>query len=495
MGRSKRHSCTAPSASAAGSTPLITRLSSNIIFARAKRSIPVRGERAISFQQPRPFIPRARSLIEPPPRNLDAIQTHSHIDSYSHLPAIYAKPKPSIQFEMSQDSGYDSTVKDDHVPDNVGPVIKTGKWPLRRRLQVFRKAISPDDKLRWMDWKVLWSSKIAEAAVGIGAQQSPVVMKILYLGYSADDARVFVVFQCDKNTAKRIQQFLKRQEVKGPTGSLEDYLFIPKPPTLLALDVKLRQNRRKETATMCGTTVTVERGGSSISTTIGGLIMMKTAQGNQLLGLTAAHALLSQYDERATREQPPVLQWKEDSVSIYDSDDHFFFDENDVDLDQGDLNSSRSSLIPTSPPTELMGPRRRSTDTDDPNSTDILVEQSISLKKPKTLKEALYLPSDFPENTKDSPFQGVNLDWALVKLDPKSYKPNQITDPPLELIAMSPRRTGLLPSEDVVAICGESGVLNGTMEHRHSAILIGPGNKFADAFDLQLATGQSTVDS
>jgi hypothetical protein len=131
-----------------------------------------------------------------------------------------------------------------------------------------------------------------------------------------------------------------------------------------------------------------------------------------------------------------------------------------------------------------------------------LNELSFDLNLLETSQNALYLPSDFAEGvikgveiaddlTKVVLFQGDNLDWSLIKVDSKSYKPNLLAHPPLELIAMTPNRAGLSDSQDVMILCGESGVLEGTMELRHSSILIEPGNRFVDTFDLRLAGGKS----
>ncbi|KAK3356636.1 hypothetical protein B0T25DRAFT_440863, partial [Lasiosphaeria hispida] len=116
-------------------------------------------------------------------------------------------------------------------------------------------------------------------------------MKLKYLGESEDEARLYIVVQCDREIVKKVERFFAQKHVLEDLGS--DFLIDVRGGTLLSLSgaMTLHVSAIPDSrSTFCGMSIHIRNGDVHQRATFGGLIAVTMPDNRTVLyGVTAAH--------------------------------------------------------------------------------------------------------------------------------------------------------------------------------------------------------------
>lgn len=359
------------------------------------------------------------------------------------------------------DSGYASIASS---PDSKKEQFLARDLP-GTRLKYFSTPISEQLRDRFFDIKILYTQPLFDAISKKRSNPGDVSMKLKYLGSSEDTARPYIIIQCAKKVSKKVTKFFAQDHVKEV---LKDDFCV------FVLDQELRRlvadNAINVLAnywpkeTLCGLPIKIARDGISSTATLGGLIMVETAE-THLYGLTAGHCL-----KRDGDSYPKTSEMNEDLDSDSGSDC------SDVDSELENFDWIGSLLYSSSE-----------------NSEAGDVE---SVAETKVIGNITYHSFSGPTER--------NYDWALIDLKPLHLEPNALVlndlGPPGSRLGpeglgktivwiSSSGRAGSTPKK--VLVLTNHGPQSGVLMFNGSCLLMDPGSKFVHTYDLTMCADSS----
>jgi hypothetical protein len=312
-----------------------------------------------------------------------------------------------------------------------------------------------------------------------GATLGTISIKLKILGRSEETAKPGIVILCDKEVSGRVKKFFNQPTVKReyqPPDSVPNLpnfklLVRDRPPrpnlTITPVDIYGRSWGNKDT--LCGELIGVNENDQLRKATIGGIIGLKTSpEGLVIYGMTAGHIV--------ARELP-----KEEGLSLEESD-------KESEKGEGEECEDEQYIL------------------DDEELYDAALGDQLTRGKDQE-------PTNFsapwpkighifvPSFDTDKPMS--NLDWALVELDkPSDYRPNLLaptssTDTLCVPAHQEPAsvREGLGTRRDVVVLTGTEGPKLGILSMFPSFLMLAPGRKFAETYNLALEDGRGKAQS
>ncbi|KAI9862671.1 MAG: hypothetical protein M1813_004167 [Trichoglossum hirsutum] len=395
--------------------------------------------------------------------------------SYTSTTTI-EKPQHSFANETIPHSPSDPNTHQDCPTDEITfhtrRRFKLRGFKLRAtRLKTFNREIGEPIKHRFRDIIELYERPLhdylSKAVVNFGV----ISIKLRVLGESEETAKPWIVIFCDKEVSKRVKKFFNRPMVKKECQHPDSAPDLPSFEVLvhdraprLYVKTAIRDiygqswgNRN----TLCGALVRVNEYSQVRKATIGGIVGVTTpAKGLTMYGMTVGHIVvrgvprgegLIPEDSNEEDEED-----EEDQVGEYILDDEDLHDATSNNQTTGETHQEPAY------PTDVWSKIGR-----------ILVPACMD-----------------------------NLDWALVELDnPLDYRPNFLAMPDLkgptrvlqDLEASLHVGMGDEVRRDVIVLTGTEGHRPGTLSTFPSFLMLAPGRKFVDTYDLILSDGSGKV--
>ncbi|PVH68162.1 hypothetical protein DL98DRAFT_522917 [Cadophora sp. DSE1049] len=316
---------------------------------------------------------------------------------------------------------------------------------------------------------------------------------VMLEGISAEDIRPGIVVLCRENLANRVRRYFDKPEPKGlcRPADLElprfDVVVIGKAPQLTVAHGDLQifaqlEHQGSPTATLCGTPVKVSNGTHTRVTTMGGVIMVRYADGrHELYGMIPGHAVkeLQTHNYRSS----PTKAFSETYGSQNEDQMH-----SDSDGDMSDYFSSEDEQEQNHR-AKAGGVRR---------SNPFMGNGAAPILNPSPLLEPPLDPllgweslgrvtnvADYRPNT-------GYYDWSLASVDQEKILRNFLYD--VEQKRKFPTGDLKLPTKplahpktySVVMASGLHGLRHGTMSTIPTRFLSVPGQSFVDVYSLRL---------
>ncbi|KAI9794814.1 MAG: hypothetical protein M1816_002942 [Peltula sp. TS41687] len=342
--------------------------------------------------------------------------------------------------------------------------------PAITKLKGFDQEIPESVRDRFLDLKELFDGPLYDYLSKLKVNVGDVSIKLKILGESEGTAKPWIVVQCEKDVSRMVKLFFKQKHVRvvyQPRDQSSDLPYFE----ILFCDRLLRRNADDDNIevyscagtdigirrTLCGTLIKVSEGQESCTATLGGVVLVKkSGKSPQLYAITAGHVLR------------PVQGEHEGSQTSYQGgygeDDFLSDDEDNFELD-GELEEE-----------------------------DDAVED---LDKPGTYSWSKI--GHVFDASLDMPSTHYNLDWTLFTIDdPKHYRPNLLVELADDtsryhnvghLGTLSSSERQIQSGQEVVVLSGTGGNKKGSISIRNSFLMLAPGKRFVDTYDLTLTDG------
>lgn len=366
-----------------------------------------------------------------------------------------------------------------------------GKYIQRKitRLKLFDKVVPVAAQDRFEDLNELIGESLYDYLKKSGITFSAISIKLKVLGESECAAKPSIVVLCDKAAVKRVKRFFSLSWVKSecqpcqtdpcrPSFEVFVYGRPPKPMSATS-PASIYVDWASKCLTLCGSMIGVNMDSNIRIATLGGVLSVTMAGGNtELYCMTVSHVIAGDQPEEDTNKleetgREEVNREAEEDVGEEDSDiameaDLFACEEEEYTLDlgsEGDRDSCAFGVVNQNPST---GDSSRS-----------------------QLKIGCVTITSY-----DALEDGINLDWALFKIDdPSLYCPNILLIPGdsdqshilREPKALSDDRYTAAPS--VFLLSGTRGVIRGRLSFTLSSLMLAPGRRFTDTYTLRLSHG------
>lgn len=365
--------------------------------------------------------------------------------------------------EEQADSGYVSVAPS---PDSQKAEFAGHDLP-GTKLKYFNKQIPQRLNARFFDIKVLYSQPLLEAIAKKRRNAGDIGMKLKYLGLSEQSTEPYIVIQCEKKTAKIVRKFFSQSHIEEELRPDFGVLVLDKELMRLADEDTIKVFAdAAPLQTWCGVPVTLKRSaGSSVTSTLGGIVMVEEENGERMpYGLTASHALSKL---RATGLPTP------------DASD------SDTDSVASDTDSEVSAEASELSRLELTSPYEAA-------------EAKVAVHNPDLVGYVAH-------NSLDDPAR-ASQDWALVRL--LNFKPlantllkTERSPPALELMQHSqtdsPNLDLFWNEEDspdltsdldptAVLVLTRKGSQPATLTFNTSSVLIAPGQELVQTHDISM---------
>ena len=362
---------------------------------------------------------------------------------------------------QKRDSGYASLLS---LPFSLTPRSSNATiGPSERRSDVnfFDKPIPPKLQVTFHDFRLLFSRRLWEAVSKKKASPANIAMKLKYMGKTETDAELFIVVHCERERARRVKKFFAQDPVRECLGADFKVCIIPIPPLQLAGSASqievYRASIRSET--LCGTSIQMKGGASSVFTTLGGLLEISKDGETTICGLTAGHS-----PQRVHQTQLESQESVGNGDAVDDGDDS-----DDSDCVLGEDDDFVQILEPS------VGP-----------AVPIYADERLASD------QLPYLFGTIHNSCGESPTvqtQNGNRDWALVSIPADQWLPNRIYNLHLSI----GQAGGRLSPPKQVAVLTSRGPQRGKMVTNCSAVIVPPGEDFVNTLGFSPAAGSSTL--
>jgi len=313
-----------------------------------------------------------------------------------------------------------------------------------------------------------------------GAELGTISIKLKILGRNEETAKPWIVILCDKEVLKRVRKFFNQPAIKQeyrPANSVSDLptfeLLVrdrPPRPNLTITPVDIYGGSWGNKNTLCGELIGVNENDQIRKATIGGIVRLKTSpEGMVIYGMTAGHIVAREILKREVLNLEESDKESESGGDEEDEGEQYLLDDEE--------------LYDTAPE-------------DQPIKGEGQEHIRFSAAWPKI--GHIFVP------TFDTDKPMSNLDWALVELDkPSDYRPNLLATTssmdtpcvPLHQEEPSSVKAGLGAHRDVVVLTGTKGSKSGILSMSPSFLMLAPGRKFAETYNLTLDGGQGKGES
>lgn len=331
-------------------------------------------------------------------------------------------------------------------------------------------------------------------------RHQPMAVRLCPVGTSELDAKLCIVILCAPKIKKMVQDFFDADKTvmsicKPDDASLPsfDVVALGKEPRLCNGETTVQMLHDSATnaipgnlrhlfievpdlddGTLCGTPIILQADMSAKRATLGGVVMVKYDNGElRICGLTTGHAARACCKVGEEQDEP-------DSECADDSNN------------DGELAGSGSPLH-SQPTTSTLEEASCSENSDDRLGP-------WRFQRPEVLGTLLLQSNDCQPNPR--PFKG-SYDWALFELG--SWKPNRLPSSMFShertqylaksliteywTTAPAAALTSGTALECMVAMCGSSGTLKGSLVLQPARILVDTGSMFVDAYMITLDGG------
>lgn len=242
---------------------------------------------------------------------------------WSKLPAVnpvrdkdvQLPEQPTIQ-EPSNINGLLPYSNPSTASGSTDPCVHAGKALPGTELRYFNQPIPPQNANDFKDIKGHFAGPLRDTIAKKRKVTGDIEMKLKYLGVTASSVELYIIVLCEKKSAKIARKFFSQAHISEVIRGCGFQLLV--------LDAQLMRLANKDTfqvsaderpeRTWCGTSVTIaNNNGSSVSATIGGIVMLEDQAGRKsIYGLTTSHIL--------DKLRPASLQASEASDPGFNSD-------------------------------------------------------------------------------------------------------------------------------------------------------------------------------
>jgi hypothetical protein len=379
--------------------------------------------------------------------------------------------------QEAADSGYGST----ELTLDVDEPGCLGRSLLGTNLKQYDKEIPTRLRDRFYDIRYTYNPFLVDTILKKRRKGADVAIKLKYLGTSSQTTELYIVFQCEKKTAKIVRKFFKQPHVEEEIRPDFKILVLEQELMRLADDDEIEVRARvTHGQTWCGVAITMgNQTGYAASATLGGIIMVEDIKGNLMwYALTAAHALSKLYETGLPT--PDASDSDSDSASDSDLDsnsdhDPLFqpykeMDSNTTVEHYEELHSDNAILVAESPSSSTREEKGR-----------------IEVNSPQLIGRIRHYTPSFPgENSHD---------WALIEPTSLEALPNLISPkagpvPHDEACIQLPEHAPQGYSSISVVVLTSHGSQTGRLTLNTSSTMISPGRKFAETHDLIMDVGR-----
>lgn len=381
-----------------------------------------------------------------------------------------------VDSQEAADSGYGST---ELAPDVDEPGCLGRSLP-GTDLKQYDQEIPTRLRDRFYDIRYTYNPFLVDAILKKRRKGADVGIKLKYLGTSSQNTELYIVFQCEKKTAKIVRKFFKQPHIEEEIRPDFKILVLEQELMRLADDDEIEVRARLTPAqTWCGTAITMStQKGNAVSATLGGIITVEEANGDvEWYAITAAHALSKLY--KTGLPTPDPSDSDQDSASDSDLSSNSDHDPLFQIAEETESNTSKEHhKVPHSGNTIWVA---------EPPSSPIHDDQSrIEVNKPQVIGHVLHHTSSCSE-------QNFH-DWALIELDDIEVRPNLITSkagtvtpdtPSIQLPEHQPQKYSSIS----VLVLTSHGPQAGILTFNTSSTMISPGQRFAETHDLMMDVG------
>ncbi|KAI9166411.1 hypothetical protein HJFPF1_02512 [Paramyrothecium foliicola] len=326
---------------------------------------------------------------------------------------------------------------------------------LGRRLKFFHKPIPAAAQSCLVDWKALFSQRLAEAVSKCKEVDLNISVKTGYIGKSEQEAKLCVVFLCNKKVVSLLKRFLKDEHVRRPLESSFSIHIVGRAPTPLNANGKISifwdhgASPGSSPATLCGLPIIASNGLRSRRITFGGVLMVTTSCKVSLYGMTVGHVF------------PGLENQSFPSASSSSTDtSRNFSDHEDSDSDDGMVLS-------------------------DFGDQDEKIDQEFPVTEANTLLD----PIAVVDETRGNTVLPCNHDWRLVELRREWWLPNILEDISKNLELSLPEDEIIKSPKEVLIISSRAGIRRGILRHQHTSMILKPGTAFINILDLSMGMG------
>ena len=345
-------------------------------------------------------------------------------------------------------------------------------------LKRFNKELPAIITDRFADLSELFEKPLYNHLIKTETKYRGVAMRLKVLGENEGSARPWIIIICDAVIVKKVKQFFQLRWVKAeyqpntvesdiPHFEIHYIGRAPKQRAAAAYNDSHRQSSDPRTqGTLCGTAIRVMGPDGIRTATLGGVVAIKTSQGNcELYGMTVGHVLSGP----STSEDEACLASRISELADEDGDedDPDIYIEGVTQLDENFKDSIAADC------------------------EGLFAYEADSTEPPCLLSKLgdIHASSCFAED------DACNLDWALVTLEyPYQYLPNHFTDATrihsfssrmsLDTQEAAPSRRVVVQLSD--ASFSRQGYLSLA---RPTCVMLAPAKKFTKVYTLSLFDG------